>query len=61
MVYDQDNFSKSYSQMYEKEIRILKAKKALAVIKDFAKETDELDESKEKLPEMFHEEHAVDC
>ena len=42
MVYDQNNFSKSYSQMYQKEIRILKAKKALAVIKDFASETDEL-------------------
>ena len=42
MVYDQNNFSKSYNQMYLEETRVLKANKALAVIHDFLGPTSEM-------------------
>ena len=42
MVHDQNNFSKSYNQMYLEETRVLKANKALAVIHDFLGPTSEM-------------------
>ena len=42
MVFDQDNFSSSYSQMYDKKVRINKANKGIAVIKEFLKDTKNL-------------------